>query len=81
MYYRLSVFFLCFRLYDCTFGPPYPVTGAWFKDRFSASEWNNTLREFSTLGGDTILLRAPAIKLVQYEDLIENHDFKVSFFL
>ncbi|XP_045206607.2 uncharacterized protein LOC123558822 [Mercenaria mercenaria] len=79
MIYRLVfIVILCSKLSHCLFpfGPPYPVTGSWFKDRFSLAEWNTTLNEFSRQGGDTVLLRSPAMKLVQYEDLAEDPNFK-----
>ncbi|XP_045196918.2 uncharacterized protein LOC123551787 [Mercenaria mercenaria] len=78
VYKFILVLMLSTKLSHCTFsfGPPYPVTGSWFKDRFSLAEWNTTLREFSRQGGDTVLLRAPAMKLVQYDDLVEDPNFK-----
>ena len=52
------------------FGPKYPVTAAWFRDRFTYREWNETLAEFQEQGGDTVFLRAPPIIRRTREDLM-----------
>lgn len=55
----------------CAFGgPPYPVTAAWFRDRFTYGDWNKTLAEFQTQGGDTVFLRAPPIIERTRDDLL-----------
>lgn len=61
------------------FGPPYPITAAWFQDKFSKIEWNQTLAKFKDIGGDTVLLRAPAIRLRSEEDLEQDPEFQVMF--
>ncbi|XP_052809288.1 uncharacterized protein LOC128237744 [Mya arenaria] len=58
------------------FGPPYPVTGAWFKDRYSYEEWNQTLHQFSLQGGDSVILRAPPVQLTTRQELVDNPNFK-----
>ncbi|KAJ8315524.1 hypothetical protein KUTeg_007674 [Tegillarca granosa] len=58
------------------FGPKYPITGAWFKDRFTQEEWNKTLTEFAKQDGDTILLGAPPIMLFNKSELLQDPDFK-----
>lgn len=78
---NIALFFaVTVGLFQClyAFGPPYPVTGSWFKSRFTLAEWNSTLREFSKQGGDTVLLRAPALTEVHYHEFAEDPDFKVS---
>ena len=72
----------CFResTGSAPFGPPYPITAAWFQDRFSKTEWNKTLTEFKTIGGDTVLLRAPAMKLRMEQDLEQDPEFQVGPF-
>lgn len=62
---------------SAVFGPPYPVTGAWFKERYSQSEWNSTLRKFSAQGGDTVMLRAPAVVMTTEDELAKDPDFQV----
>ena len=62
------------------FGPPYPITAAFFQDRFSKTEWNKTLTDFKEIGGDTVLLRAPAIKLTTEDELEQDPDFQVPHF-
>ncbi|XP_076466898.1 uncharacterized protein LOC143298095 isoform X2 [Babylonia areolata] len=57
------------------FGPKYPVTAAWFRDRFSQQDWNRTLAEFQQLGGDTVLLRAPPIIPRSRQDLMTDPEF------
>ena len=59
------------------FGPPYPITASWFQDRFSKTEWNKTLTDFQAIGGDAVLLRAPAIRLRTEQDLEQDPEFKV----
>lgn len=58
------------------FGPKYPITGAWFKDRFTKEEWNKTLIEFAKQDGDTIMLGAPPIMLFNKSELLQDPDFK-----
>ncbi|KAL4219146.1 hypothetical protein ACF0H5_021728 [Mactra antiquata] len=58
------------------FGPPYPVTGSWFKDRYTRTEWNETLREFTKLGGDTVILRAPALVSVNPDSFSQDPNFR-----
>lgn len=60
-----------------SFGPLYPVTGAWFKDRYSVQEWNNTLHRFSTQGSDTVLRRAPALQIRTRDEILSDSDFQV----
>ena len=68
----------CFHeLHSAPFGPPYPITAAWFQDRFSKAEWNKTVTEFKTIGGDTVLLRAPAIRLRTEQELEQDPEFQV----
>ncbi|KAK3577440.1 hypothetical protein CHS0354_032291 [Potamilus streckersoni] len=70
--------FLC--LAQCVesgpFGPVYPITASWFKDRFSNVEWNSTLTLFQKQGGDTVILRAPHIRLRTKQDLASDPDFR-----
>lgn len=54
---------------------PFFITGSWFKDRFSSQEWNKTLGDFADVGGNTILLRAPAIRLRDKDDIMNDPDF------
>ncbi|KAL3881306.1 hypothetical protein ACJMK2_027759 [Sinanodonta woodiana] len=72
------VVFICFAkgVESGPFGPVYPITASWFKDRFSNVEWNNTLTLFQKQGGDTILLRAPHIQLRSKQDLASDPDFR-----
>ena len=37
----------------------YPITASWFRDRFTQDEWLATLGDFQSIGGDTVVLRAP----------------------
>ena len=60
------------------FGPPYPVTGSWFKERYSTHEWNSTLHKYSIQGGDTILTRAPGLKIRTRDEIKADVDFEVS---
>ena len=46
------------------FGPPFPITASWFLDRYTSEEWNQTLAEFQSIGGDTVMLKAPPMGLV-----------------
>lgn len=57
------------------FGPKYPVTASWFRDRFTYQEWNRTLAEFQEQGGDTVFLRAPPIVRRTREDLMVSAFF------
>ena len=57
--------------------PQYPLTAAWFRDRYSFDKWNQTLDEFRAIGGDTAILRAPSIVLQSREDFIRDPDFQV----
>ena len=49
--------------------PLYPITASWFRDRFTAAEWNRTLSEFAAQGGDTVWLRAPPLVVRTKEDI------------
>lgn len=62
------------------FGPPYPITGSWFKDRYTRTDWNATLRDFAKQGGDTVLLRAPALVVVNPEYFSQDPNFKVRIY-
>ncbi|KAK7503103.1 hypothetical protein BaRGS_00005729, partial [Batillaria attramentaria] len=57
------------------FGPKYPVTAAWFRDRFTYQEWNKTLGEFQQQSGDTVFLRAPPIVKRTRDDFARDPDF------
>ena len=61
------------------FGPKYPLTSAWFRDRFSETEWNKTLTEFQDAGGDTFILRAPSIVIQSRDDFLRDPDFQVFY--
>lgn len=56
-------------------GPPYPVTAAWFRDRFSSKDWGDTLDTFKSQGGDTVFLRAPPIIRRTRQDLDGDLNF------
>ena len=56
--------------------PLYPITASWFQDRFTAAEWNHSLSEFAAIGGDTVLLRAPALISRTKEDIQRDPDFQ-----
>ena len=60
------------------FGPPYPVTAAWFQDKFTKNEWNKSLSDFMQIGGDTVLLRAPPIMLTTEEQIEQDPEFQVT---
>ncbi|CAH1798289.1 unnamed protein product [Owenia fusiformis] len=57
----------------------YPVSGSWFKDRFTISEWNDTLDAFKSIGGDTVILRAPEIKIRSKNDIVNDPLYKQCF--
>ena len=48
---------------------PYPITAAIFREGRTSSEWNDTLRMFSRMGGDTVILDAPALELTTKKEL------------
>lgn len=56
--------------------PVYPVTAALFEDRFSLSEWNNTIDLFKEIGGDTIWKKAPRMVRRSIKDLQHDPVFK-----
>ncbi|KAL8611492.1 hypothetical protein ACOMHN_014547 [Nucella lapillus] len=58
-----------------SYGPKYPITAAWFRDRFTYQDWNRTLGEFQAQGGDTMFLRAPPIVRRTREDLMADPQF------
>ena len=60
------------------FGPPYPITESWFKDRYPRSEWDAVLGEFSKIGGDTVFQRAPPIIIGSMNELTADSEFKAS---
>lgn len=66
----LSVPLLLVPGHASPFGPKYPVTASWFRDRFTYQEWNRTLAEFQQQGGDTVFLRGPPIVKRTREDLM-----------
>ncbi|KAK7494594.1 hypothetical protein BaRGS_00014247 [Batillaria attramentaria] len=57
------------------FGPKYPVTASWFRDRFTYQEWNKTLGEFQLQDGDTVFLRAPPVIRRTRDDLARDPNF------
>ena len=59
------------------FGPPYPITAAWFQDKYTKSEWNKSLSEFADIGGDTVMLRAPPVMLTTEDQLLQDPEFQV----
>ena len=59
------------------FGPPYPITAAWFQDKYTKTEWNKSLSEFAAIGGDTVMLRAPPIMLATEDQLLQDPEFQV----
>jgi uncharacterized protein YqkB len=64
MIYIWIITLLFTNVISSPFGPVYPITAAFFKDRFSIDEWNDTLNKFKTQGGDTVILRAPALLII-----------------
>ena len=56
--------------------PLYPITASWFRDRYSASEWDDALEMFSQVGGDTVWLRAPPIKIRSQTDILQEPAFE-----
>nr|KAI8727386.1 CAunnamed protein product [Biomphalaria glabrata] len=66
---------LCIVLVQSQIGPPYPVTAAWFRDRFSSDEWSSSLETFKKQGGDTIFLRAPPIIQRTRQDMMGDLNF------
>ena len=60
------------------FGPPYPITAAWFQDKYTKTEWNNSLSEFAAIGGDTVMLRAPPVMLTTEDQLLQDPEFQVA---
>ena len=59
------------------FGPPYPITAAWFQDKYTKTEWNKSLSEFAAIGGDTVMLRAPPLLLATEDQLLQDPEFQV----
>jgi hypothetical protein len=56
--------------------PVYPITASLFLDRTEVEEWNETLDQFRTQGGDTVLLEAPPLVRRTKEDLQKDPVFK-----
>lgn len=55
---------------------PYPVSGSWFKNCSNATDLNNTLKRFASIGGDTVLLTGAEFKIRQPDDISNDPDFK-----
>ena len=75
MIYIWIITLLFTNVISSPFGPVYPITAAFFKDRFSIDEWNDTLNKFKTQGGDTVILRAPALLIRTKENLDSDPDY------
>jgi len=75
---KTAILILCILPILCSAqfkSPIYPVTASWFRDHFSVKEWNETLTNFTKIGGDTVLLRAPPIVAVTKRTLDNDPDF------
>ena len=56
--------------------PSLPLSAAWFKDRMSVEEWNTTLRQFQSLGGEVGVLRAPPVMLRTKAEVLADPDYR-----
>lgn len=65
----------CVSIVCSAFGPPYPITAAVFKGRNSTDEWGRVIDHFKKQGGDTIILRAPPIRVRSKLSLDNDPDF------
>ena len=55
---------------------PYPISGSWFKNRNNATELNSTLKQYKSIGGDTVFLTGAEYKIRQPDDIRRDPDFK-----
>ena len=55
---------------------PYPISGSWFKNRNNAKELNSTLKQYKSIGGDTVFLTGAEYKIRQPDDIRRDPDFK-----
>ena len=55
---------------------PYPITAAFFASRDSVEQWSTALSNFSKIGGDTVVTRAPALTVTSAAKLAVDPRFK-----
>ena len=52
-----------------------PIQASWFSDRYSPDEWDDTLRQFTSLvGGKVVVLRGPQFRVRSKDDIVDDYN-------